>query len=253
MNGAAPVDSAQKVAGGLFGSLTIERILKAFCYRDFRVLWLGSFTSSIGTWMQSVAENWLVFSLTSSAFFLGLDAFLQQIPILLFSLFSGVIADRMDRRKMLLTSQYVQMSCAVVLAVLVYLKLVQVWQILLLSFISGSAQAFGAPASQALVPTLVEKEGSVIGAGLMVTLATMTSLIQLLAPDALRGHVTSIYTVAFRGSMSLGSLLAGYLASRTGPSLVFACNGIALVLVAIFFFWRGDELRQADLATAIEP
>ena len=82
MNGAAPVESAQKVAGGLFGSPTIERILKAFCYRDFRVLWFGSFTSSIGTWMQSVAENWLVFSLTSSAFFLGLDAFLQQIDLL---------------------------------------------------------------------------------------------------------------------------------------------------------------------------
>jgi predicted MFS family arabinose efflux permease len=88
----------------------------------------------------------------------------------------------------------------------------------------------------------------VIGAGLLITLATITSLVQLLVPDELRGRVMSIYMVAFRGSMALGSLLAGYIASRTGPSKVFAWNGIALVLVAIFFFWRARELRQADLA-----
>jgi MFS family permease len=74
-------------------------MLSAFRYRDFRVQWLGACTSSIGTWMQIVAQNWLVLSLTHSPLFLGLDAFLQQLPIILFSLVGGVLADRHDRRR----------------------------------------------------------------------------------------------------------------------------------------------------------
>ena len=75
-------------------SRALRRLAAAFTYRDFRVLWLGAFTSSIGTWMQSVAQNWLVLTLTSSAFYLGLDAFLGQLPIMLFTLIGGVVADR---------------------------------------------------------------------------------------------------------------------------------------------------------------
>ena len=107
--------------------------------------------------MQNVAENWLVLSKTGSAFYLGLDAFLQQLPIMLFTLIGGVLADRLDRRRTLLVSQYIQMSTAFTLAALVFFDVVQVWHILTLSFITGTAQAFGGPASQALVPTLVEK------------------------------------------------------------------------------------------------
>src|SRR4051794_26509063 len=102
------------------GGRILNRMLAAFTYRDFRVLWIGSCTSSTGTWMQSVAENWLVLSLTGSAFFLGLDAFLQQLPIILFMLIGGVLADRFDRRRTLIVSQYIQMSCAFTLAVLVF-------------------------------------------------------------------------------------------------------------------------------------
>ena len=92
------------------GTRTVTRMFAAFTYRDFRVQWIGACTSSIGTWMQVVAQNWLVLSLTHSAFFLGLDAFLQQLPIILFSLAGGVLADRHDRRRTLLASQYVQMA-----------------------------------------------------------------------------------------------------------------------------------------------
>lgn len=141
----------------LTGANAVRRTLAAFRYRDFRILWLGSCTSSIGTWMQNVAENWLVLSLSGSAFYLGLDAFLQQLPIMLFSLIGGVLADRFDRRKTLLVSQYIQMTTAFTLAALVFFGLSHVWPIMVLSFITGSAQAFGGPASQALVPTLVEK------------------------------------------------------------------------------------------------
>ena len=101
---------------------TLRRTLVAFTYRDFRVQWIGACTSSIGTWMQIVAQNWLIVSLTdSSPFFLGLDAFLQQLPIILFSLIGGVFADRYDRRRTLLLSQYVQMGTSASLALLMYL------------------------------------------------------------------------------------------------------------------------------------
>ena len=83
----------------------LKRVFKAFEYRDFRLLWFGACTSSIGTWMQTVAQNWLVLEMTNSPFLLGLDSFLGQIPIFLFSLIGGVVADRADRRKLLVGSQ----------------------------------------------------------------------------------------------------------------------------------------------------
>src|SRR6185312_10079033 len=125
-------------------------MLAAFTYRDFRVQWFGACTSSIGTWTQASAQNWMVLSLTGSAFFLGLDAFLQQLPIMLFTLIGGVLADRHDRRRTLLASQYMQMSTSATLAVLMYFQVVQIWHILTLSFITGVAQSFGGPAYQAL-------------------------------------------------------------------------------------------------------
>src|SRR5688500_8330382 len=133
-------------------------MLAAFTYRDFRVQWFGACTSSIGTWMQIVAQNWLVLSLTNSAFFLGLDAFLQQLPIILFTLIGGVLADRYDRRRTLMASQCVQMATSAALAILMYLQVVEIWHILVLSFITGLAQAFGGPAYQSLIPSLVAKK-----------------------------------------------------------------------------------------------
>src|SRR5215218_3697460 len=123
----------------------LRRIGAALHYRDFRILWIGAFTSTIGTWMQKVAQNWLVLTLagSSSAFFLGLDSFLGELPILLLTLLGGVIADRHDRRRLLLSSQYVQMSTAFTLAALVYFDVVRIWHVLALSVITGLAQAFG--------------------------------------------------------------------------------------------------------------
>src|SRR6202161_1348266 len=136
----------------------VRRVFKAFQYRDFRLMWFGACTSSIGTWMQIVAQGWLIYRLSHSAFLLALDQFLGGIPIFMFSLFGGVVADRTERRKILLLSQYVQMASAAVLTVLVATGWVHVWHILCLSFISGLAQAFGGPAYQALIPTLVEND-----------------------------------------------------------------------------------------------
>jgi len=399
-------------------------MLAAFTYRDFRVQWFGACTSSIGTWMQIAAQNWLVLTLTKSPFYLGLDAFLQQLPIMLFTLIGGVLADRRDRRRTLIASQYVQMATSATLAVLMYMQVVQIWHILLLSFTTGMAQAFGGPAYQSLIPSLVDKKdlpnavalnsiqfnvarvigpllfgatlvvyakwgyseqqamnacfalnalsfvvvintlmmlhvkhippapskgmredlriglsyvrhhsslkafivlaaattflgfsvltflplfaqqvfhegantyshllafsgtGSIVGAliiawlgkfkrmglfalvvqaaygllimafaasrvlwlsdillfllgaALMLVFSTVTSLIQLIAPNEMRGRVMSIYMLAFRGGMPLGSLVSGYLAVYLGAPHVIAINGALLVVVAMYFLAR---------------
>ena len=405
----------------------------AFTYRDFRVQWMGACTSSVGTWVQITAQNWMVTSLASeasSAFFLGLDSFLQQLPILLFSLVGGVLADRRDRRRTLLSSQYLQMATAVTLALLVYFEYVSLGLILALSFVTGIAQAFGGPAYQTLVPSLVDKKdlpnavalnsiqfniarvigpllfgvtiaaatswgfadqqsmavcfainavsflvviytlmslrvkftpptqqksigaeltggiryvrdqsllmalivlaattsvlgyavltflpvftrnvfhqgantyshllafsgaGSVVGAlivawmgkfkrmglavlmvqvfygllivgfsmsrtmwlsdlllfmtgaALMMVFSTVTSLVQLTAPNEMRGRVMSIYMLAFRGGMPLGSLASGWAATYIGAPAVLQVNGILLVAVAIYFLIRNHGVRD---------
>ncbi len=403
----------------------------AFTYRDFRVQWFGACTSSIGSWTQSAAQNWMVLSLTGSAFFLGLDAFLQQLPIMLFTLIGGVLADRRDRRQTLLGSQYIQMTTAIVLAALVYFDVVKIWQILVLSFATGFAQAFGGPAYQALIPSLVDKKdlpnavafnaiqvniarllgplvfsatigafalwgfsdaqgmaacfavnalsflvvvytlmslhvkhipapatqgmrnemrtgllyvrnhgslvalttlaaattflgfalitflpifaqtvfhqgaatysrllafsgaGSIVGAlviawlgkfkrmglatllvqlvygllmiafarshtlwiseallflaggAMMLVFSTVTSLVQLIAPNEMRGRVMSIYMVAFRGGMPIGSLVSGYLATFLGAPTVLTANGVLLMAVAGYFLIRSHGVRES--------
>jgi MFS family permease len=121
-------------------------------------MWLGACTSSVGTWMQKLAQSWLVLEISNSPFMLGLDAFLGEIPIFLFSLVGGVVADRMDRRTLLIGGQIIQLSCAFTLAGLFAFNVVQVWHILCLSFIVGLAQSFGGPAYAALIPTLVKPD-----------------------------------------------------------------------------------------------
>jgi len=407
-------------------------MLAAFTYRDFRVQWFGACTSSIGTWMQIVAQNWLIVSLTnSSPFFLGLDAFLQQLPIILFSLIGGVFADRYDRRRTLIVSQCIQMGTSASLALLMYFQAVQIWHVLTLSFVTGIAQSFGGPAYQSLIPSLVDKKdlpnavalnsiqfniarvlgpmafaftlslyghwgysepqamnacfllnalsflvviatlimlhvkhippaksgpmreelriglsyvrhhsslaalivlaaattflgfalltflpifaqkvfhegagtyshlmafsgaGSILGAlivawrgkfpkmgwtallvqavygiliicfavsrvlwlsdillfmtgaALMVVFSTVTSLVQMIAPNEMRGRVMSIYMLAFRGGMPLGSLVSGYLATYLGAPLVIGINGALLVVVAIYFLTRNHGVLDA--------
>ena len=135
-----------------------RKIFKAFHYRDFRILWVGACTSSIGTWMQQIAQAWLVLDISKSAFMAG------SIPSAtafrsLFSLGGGVIADRIDRRCNAARLP-VQMASALLLTALIATHAVHVWHILCLSFLVGTAQSFGAPAYSALVPSLVEKEDS---------------------------------------------------------------------------------------------
>ena len=136
----------------------LRRVFKAFQYRDFRLMWAGACTSTIGTFMQTVAQAWVVLQISGSARLLGLDAFLANIPVFLFSLVGGVIADRVSRRHLLLASQWVQLTCAFTLAALYAVGVVRIWHILMLSFIVGTAQSFGGPAYSAIIPALVEKD-----------------------------------------------------------------------------------------------
>ena len=187
----------------------LRRIAAALTYRDFRVLWFGAFTSTIGTWMQKVAQNWLILTITgtSSAFYLGLDSFLGELPILLFTLIGGVVADRRDRRQLLLASQYVQMIAAFTLAALVYFDVVRIWHVLALSVMTGLAQAFGGPAYQSLLPSLVEKEH---------------------VPNAI-----AFNSIQFQLSRVLGSLLASATFAAFGMVVCFGLNGLSFLAVIV--------------------
>lgn len=190
-----------------FGYRVLRRLGAAFTFRDFRVLWLGAFTSTTGSWMQQVAQRWLVFTMTGSAFFLGLDSFLAQLPILLFTLIGGVLADRKDRRYLLIGSQYVQMTSAFILAALVYFDIVQVWHILLLSFVSGCGQAFGGPAYQSLLPALVPKQT---------------------VPNAI-----ALNSIQFNLARVFGPLIAGITLAALGTAACFGLNGLSFFVVII--------------------
>lgn len=187
------------------GHPLLQRALSSLAFRDFRILWAGAFASTVGTWMQKVAQSWLIFDLTKSSFYLGLDDFLGQLPILLFTVLGGVIADRHDRRRLLIGSQYVQMSTAFVLAALVWTDVVRIEHILLLSFVTGLAQAFGGPAYQSLMPMLVPKPH---------------------LPNAI-----ALNSIQFNLSRIFGSLLAGAALAAFGTAICFALNGFSFLLV----------------------
>jgi MFS family permease len=372
--------------------------------------------------MQKVAQSWLVLELTDSAWYLALDAFVGEIPLLLFTLIGGVVADRRDRRWLLIASQIVQMGTAFALAALVWYQAVTIWYILALSFLAGTAQAFGGPAYQSLIPSLVGRRdlpnaialnsiqfniarvvgpllagaalhafgmvscftlngmsflmvigallsirtrqaprpaserrmmeelrgglsyvrheprlvaltvlafattflaiplltflpviarnvlgggvgqysqmmafsgtgavaGALVvawlgrfrhmgltallvqlvfgvllvgfafsrvvwvsnalllvgGAALIMAMSLVTSLVQLIARDELRGRVMSIYMVAFRGGMPLGSLATGKVVELTSAPVALALDGVLLTVVSVYFLWRGHGIRE---------
>jgi predicted MFS family arabinose efflux permease len=171
-------------------------------------MWFGACTSSIGTWMQIVAQSWLVYNLTNSPFYLSLDAFFGQAPIFLLSLFGGVFADRVSRRRLLLISQVIQLTCAFTLAFLVYIHVVKagrIWPIWCLSFTVGVAQSFGGPAYSALVPTLVKKEDL--------------------------QNAIALNSIQFNLARVVGPALGGIALVKLGAFWCFSLNGISFLAV----------------------
>lgn len=173
-------------------------------------MWAGACTSSIGTWMQKLAQSWLVLKLTNSPFLLGLDSFLGEIPIFLLAPFAGVAADRFDRRRVLALSQFVQMGCAFTLAALFATGTVRVWEILILSFVVGIAQAFGAPAYQSLLPSLVPREHL--------------------------SNAIAMNSIQFNLARVVGPVLGGWALTELGAAWCFGLNGVSYVAVVISLF-----------------
>lgn len=126
-------------------------------FRDFRVFWFAMLISLVGTWVQSMAQSWLIFKLTRSVFLLGLVGFLNFLPILLFSLPAGVFVDRHSRKNLLIVTQTIFMLLAFILAVLVDKNVVTVWEILIIAFLNGIVLSIDAPARQAMVVEMVGK------------------------------------------------------------------------------------------------
>src|SRR3954462_15487813 len=213
---------------------TFRRVFKAFSYRDFRLMWVGACTSSIGTWMQIVAQGWLIYRLSHSPRLLALDQFLGGIPIFLFTLIGGVLADRVERRKVLLASQYMQMASATILTVLVVTGAVQIWHILTLSFVSGLAQAFGGPAYSALIPTLVDREDM---------------------PNAI-----ALNSIQFNLAVTVGPALAGITLAKLGEKWCFGLNALSFLapiislsmISARFLPAKSSESILASLKKGIE-
>ena len=206
-----------------------SRVFAAFKYREFRLMWLGACTSTIGTWMQKAAQSWLVLELSQSKFLLGLDSFLGEIPILLLSLLGGVASDRFDRRKLLIASQVGQMTTALILAILFATEKVEVWHILALSFFTGCVQAFGGPAYQAILPMMV--------------------------PKAEVQNAIAMNSIQFNIARVLGPMLGGWALISLGPAWCFSINGLSFLAVIFALLAmtpkRGGGNRGESVLTSI--
>jgi MFS family permease len=189
------------------------RAVRALGNRNFRLFWTGNFLSNIGTWMQNVAQGWLVLTLTNSSFWLGVVGFAGSIPFLIFTLFGGVIADRVDKRRLLLGTQTAMMVLAFLLAALTWFKIIGVWGVAAIAFLNGVALAMNAPSYQALVPKLVQRED-------------LTNAIAL-------------NSAQFNMSRILGPTLGGYAMLLFGVAGNFFLNGLSFVAV----LWALVKLR----------
>ena len=186
-------------------SAVLRRLGVAFTFAKYRNVWLAAFTSATGTWVQRLAQQWLILSLTGSAFMLALNTFFAELPLLLFTLFGGVIADRHDRRHLLMGSQAVQMTCALILAAIVFFDITRMRYILALSFIAGVAQAFGGPAFQSLLPSLVPRQH---------------------LPNAV-----ALNSIQFNLAQAIGPAIGGAVLVSLGMAACFGLNGLSFLAV----------------------
>src|SRR5262249_378329 len=126
--------------------------------RRYALFWASSLLSNIGTWMQQIAQPWVMLSMTNSPFWVGIDSFALNAPGWLFTLWGGVIADRVDRRRLVLYCQFVQFAGVLTLFLLLISGRLQVWKIVAISFLVGTTDALSMPAFQSIIPSLVSRE-----------------------------------------------------------------------------------------------
>lgn len=184
----------------------LRHLLRALRSRNYRLFVAGQGVSLVGTWMQLVAMNWLVYRLTGSAILLGVLGFASQIPILFISPLSGVLADRCNRRHLLLATQSLAMVQAICLAFVVLSGIVQVWQIILLSLILGIVNAFDIPIRQSFVVEMVEHREDL-------------------------GNAIALNSSLVNGARLIGPSIAGLLVASVGEGICFVLNAISYLAV----------------------
>ncbi|HEX6728854.1 MAG TPA: MFS transporter, partial [Pyrinomonadaceae bacterium] len=182
----------------------------ALRHRDFRLLWMGQIVSVTGSQMQFVAINWHVYLLTKSAFALGLVGLFRGGPIILCSLIGGVVADAVDRKRLMIATQSLMLGSAAFLTVATFSGLQTVWPIYLLSGLASAATAFDVPARQSLMPALVPPHDF---------------------PNAV-----SLGMVVFNVATIAGPALAGLLLASHGPEIVYGLNAISFIAVIFALF-----------------
>ena len=192
-------------------------MFRALRHRNFLLFWSGAFLSNAGTWMQAVAQGWLVLQLSNSPFWLGVDGFMATAPGLVFTLAGGVFADLVDRRKLLIYSQIIAGIAALVLGTLVVTGVVKVWMILCLSFVTGSCMSIAGPSYLALVFDLVGHEDL--------------------------ANAIALNSTQFQLARALGPLAAGLGFKIFGLAGCFFANGIsfAAVVIALAMVRYGEQ------------
>ena len=226
--------------------------LGALAHRNFRLFFIGQGISLVGTWMQNVGEGWLILTLTNSPFYVGLTAALSSIGVLLFSLYAGVIADRVDKRRVIIFMQLAFMLEAFTVSILVWTGVVAVWQVLLLATILGIASAFDIPMRQAFLVEMVGKDDLMNAIALNSSLFNAARVVGPAIAGVLIGAVGIAWCYFFNG-LSYIAVIAGLLLMRLPkyprrPKTTSAWTGFREVLA----YLRGDQrLRALIVLTAI--
>lgn len=195
----------------------------AFSVRDFRLFWFGQLISLSGTWMQSVAQGWLVYSLTKSPFYLGMVAAAASLPILLFSFIGGVVADRFPKRTLLLATQALSILPALLLGILTSLKVITVWQVAVIAAFLGTINAIDIPVRQSFLAEMVGK-----------------------------GHIVNaiaLNSAAFHGARLIGPVIAGMLIAYLGIPACFFINALSFIAVIIALSRmsvRGEVMAKSE-------
>ncbi|AHM62734.1 major facilitator superfamily membrane protein [Flammeovirgaceae bacterium 311] len=184
----------------------LSGMFRALQYRNYRLFFTGQGISLIGTWMQQIALSWLVYRLTDSVFLLGAVTFCSQVPSFLLSPFAGVVADRFERRKVLLVTQMLSMIQASTLTVLVLTDSIQIWHILTLSAVLGIINAYDIATRQAFVVEMVDKREDVSNA--IALNSSMFNMARLVGPS-----------------------VAGILIAAVGEGMCFLINAVSYIAV----------------------
>ncbi|MEW5720524.1 MAG: MFS transporter [Chloroflexota bacterium] len=202
---ADPVAAPTNVRAAKPRGLSPAQTFAALKHRNYRLFFFGQLTSLIGTWMQNVAQPWLVYQMTGSPLYLGIVSFATAVPVLLLSLWAGVFIDRVPKRKLLLITQTLASTQALLLALDVFLGWIQPWHIVIFAFLLGTINAFDAPTRQAFVIEMVGREDLQNAIGLN--------------------------SAIFQLSRIIGPTIAGILLAVVGPAWCFSLNGISKLAV----------------------